>query len=69
MQKRYEATAKLLEKSGIEYVVLDGQGEGQLSQALGLLMLGDYTSTYLAFLNGTDPTPIEAIDFLKKRLE
>lgn len=34
-----------------------------------LLWLGDHASLFLAFLNGEDPTPVEAIDRLKKAME
>ncbi len=34
-----------------------------------LVLLGDYASVYLAFLNGEDPTPVRAIDSLKERMK
>jgi hypothetical protein len=30
--------------------------------------LGDFVSLYMAYLNNTDPTPVEVIDYLKKEL-
>jgi len=45
-----------------------GEG-GRLSRMVSLLMLGDFTSVYLAMLYGVDPTPVENITYLKKRLE
>jgi glucose/mannose-6-phosphate isomerase len=35
---------------------------------LSLIHFGDYVSFYLAMLNGVDPTPVETIVFLKRRL-
>jgi glucose/mannose-6-phosphate isomerase len=35
---------------------------------LSLIHFGDYVSFYLAMLNEVDPTPVETIAFLKKRL-
>jgi glucose/mannose-6-phosphate isomerase len=35
---------------------------------MGLIYPGDWISYYLAILNETDPTPVNAIDYLKKRL-
>jgi hypothetical protein len=32
------------------------------------MILGDFASVYLAYLNGVDPTPISVIDHLKDRL-
>ncbi len=34
-----------------------------LAQVMSLILLGDYTSFYLAVLNRVDPTPIDSIDF------
>jgi glucose/mannose-6-phosphate isomerase len=49
-------------------VRLDGGDGGRLSRMMALLITGDFTSVYLAFLYGVDPTPVENIDFLKQRL-
>jgi glucose/mannose-6-phosphate isomerase len=46
----------------------EGGGGGRLSRMISLLMLGDFTSIYLALLYGVDPTPVENIDYLKKQL-
>jgi glucose/mannose-6-phosphate isomerase len=35
---------------------------------LSLIHFGDYVSYYLAMLNEVDPTPVETIAFLKRRL-
>lgn len=49
-------------------VRLDGGSGGRLSRMVSLLLTGDFTSVYLAYLYGVDPTPVENIDFLKQRL-
>ena len=41
---------------------------GRLARMLSLLVLGDFVSVYLAYLNGVDPTPVEKIDYLKRQL-
>ncbi len=41
----------------------------RLARILSAMILGDFTSVYLAYLNGVDPTPISNIDFLKERLQ
>jgi glucose/mannose-6-phosphate isomerase len=41
---------------------------GRLSRMVSRLMLGDFASIYLAYLYGVDPTPVDNIDFLKKKL-
>ncbi len=65
---RYQVTSELLEQNGISHQIIDSQGEGELSQMMSLVFLGDWVSYYLAILNQTDPTPVKAIDYLKKRL-
>jgi glucose/mannose-6-phosphate isomerase len=65
---RYQVTGELLQQKGISYGVMDGQGEGQLSQMMSLVVLGDWVSYYLAMLYGSDPTPVKSIDYFKKRL-
>jgi glucose/mannose-6-phosphate isomerase len=61
----YEAAAELLAKSKISYEVVEAVGEAALAQLMSLVLLGDYVSFYLAMLNETDPTPLEAVDFVK----
>jgi glucose/mannose-6-phosphate isomerase len=41
---------------------------GRLERILSAMILGDFASVYLAYLNGVDPTPISVIDYLKDRL-
>jgi glucose/mannose-6-phosphate isomerase len=65
---RYRVTSELLKQNNIGHEIVDTHGEGELSQMMSLIYLGDWVSYYLAILNDTDPTPVEAIDYLKKRL-
>ena len=37
-------------------------------QMMSLVMMGDFTSYYLAILNNVDPSPVEVINYLKGRL-
>jgi len=67
-QLRYEATAKLLAKSGISHELVEAVGETALSQVMSLVLFGDYVSFYLAILNKIDPTPVDSIDFVKRYL-
>jgi len=68
IQLRYQVTCHLLEKAGIAYQMVDAEGTSPLSQVMSLILFGDYVSYYLAILYAVDPTPVKAIDFLKKRL-
>jgi hypothetical protein len=40
-----------------------------MTRILSAMILGDFISVYLGYLNGADPTPVENIDYLKKQLE
>jgi glucose/mannose-6-phosphate isomerase len=68
VQKRYEVTQTLLGKAGVGHQVVQMEGASALSQLMGMVMLGDYVSCYLAMLNEADPTPVSAIDYLKGQL-
>ena len=65
---RYEATAELLSKTGIAYEFAEARGKSAFTQILSLVLLGDYSSFYLAMLNEVDPTSIDAINFVKQFL-
>jgi glucose/mannose-6-phosphate isomerase len=66
--RRYNITAQLLNKAGIGYQMVNGSGKSALAQIMSLVLFGDYASYYLAILNRINPTPVEAIDFLKGEL-
>ena len=53
--------------AGVERV--NSGGGGRLARIVTTVLLGDFTSVYLALLYGVDPTPVEKIDFLKGRLQ
>ena len=68
IQLRYQATCHLLDRAGVYYQFVDGDGSSFLSQIMSLVLFGDYVSYYLAILYRIDPSPIEAIDYLKEQL-
>ncbi|MEJ2722037.1 MAG: SIS domain-containing protein [bacterium] len=41
----------------------------RMTRVLSAMILGDFASVYLAYLNGVDPTPVRNIDLLKERLK
>ncbi|MGH9188576.1 MAG: bifunctional phosphoglucose/phosphomannose isomerase [Acidimicrobiales bacterium] len=65
---RFELTYRMLSEvmAGVEEVA--AQGEGELAQLLDLVLIGDFTSLYLAVQEGIDPGPIPAIDEMKAAL-
>lgn len=44
------------------------KGKSQLAKMMYLMCLGDFTSCYLAVLRGIDPSPVDIISELKRRL-
>jgi glucose/mannose-6-phosphate isomerase len=65
---RYEATADLLTKAEIAHDFIDATGDSPLAQIMSLVYLGDYVSFYLALISEVDPTPVDAIDYIKSFL-
>lgn len=68
VRARIEILEEVLERRGLSSLEVQGEGEGELAQLFSLLYLGDWTSVYLALLNGVDPTPVRPIQELKDRL-
>ena len=65
---RYEVTQRLLDRRGIAHTTVAGRGESPLAQVLTTVVFGDWVSYYAALLNGVDPAPVPAIDFIKAEL-
>ncbi|MBN1353717.1 MAG: bifunctional phosphoglucose/phosphomannose isomerase [Candidatus Omnitrophica bacterium] len=68
IKKRMDITASILKNEGFSVLELESQGENFLERMLSLVYTGDFVSFYLSILNGIDPTPVERITYLKKRL-
>jgi glucose/mannose-6-phosphate isomerase len=65
---RSALSAELLSAVGIGHQVVPIPGEGRLAQAISAIVLGDMVSAYLAVVYGLDPTPVDAIGHIKRRL-
>jgi glucose/mannose-6-phosphate isomerase len=68
IRSRIELTAKLLEEAGAPAERIELDGESRLERVLGLVLLGDLVSVYMAALDGVDPTPVEPIERFKSAL-
>lgn len=66
--KRFEITAELLRKQGVEVEILDMAGGSVYSKVFTSIALGDFTSYHLALKYGQDPTPVAMVEELKKLL-
>lgn len=67
-RRRIELTAELVGPHAAAVVTVAVEGETPTARVLELVMLGDLLSLHLAARHGVDPTPIEAIEALKRRL-
>lgn len=67
-QLRARLTKMAFMLEGLNTDFIDVQGPGPLAHQWSALHFGDYTAYYLAMAYGVDPTPIEAIESLKKEI-
>jgi len=65
---RFQVTQEILAKQGVACETVEAHGKSPLAQMLSAVHFGDYVSYYLAMLYEVDPTPVEVIHYLKKRL-
>jgi glucose/mannose-6-phosphate isomerase len=68
MAARFDLTAQILAEAGIPAERVGSRGESPAARVMTLVFLGDLVSVYLAVLLGHDPTPVVALEELKKRL-
>ncbi|MFA7662930.1 MAG: bifunctional phosphoglucose/phosphomannose isomerase [Patescibacteria group bacterium] len=65
---RWEILKQIWDKRGLEQLAIMTDFETKLEQVFHLVYLGMWVSYYLGILNKIDPTPVEAIKFLKDGL-
>lgn len=65
---RFEITREIISKVQPETLEIKAEGQNLLEEIFHLIILGDWVSFYLAVLNDSNPTEINGIDHLKKRL-
>ncbi len=68
VNKRIEITREIVQGVVGGWTEIRSRGTSPLARIFSLTYIGDYTSVYLAFLNGIDPTPVKLIDLLKNKL-
>ena len=68
VQLRMSLTENIVRSYAGDVVELWSEGKSLLARTFSLIYLGDWTSFYLAVLNRVNPTPVEIIDTLKKKL-
>src|SRR3954470_5242432 len=68
MMRRFDVTDAVMAGAGFEALRVEARGDSALAEVMSLVLLGDLVSVYLAVLRGGDPTPVDEIESLKKRL-
>ena len=68
-QRRMDITAELIQPHTAGIVQVNSAGRSLLARLLSLVVIGDWTSFYLAILYEQNPTPVRRIEELKRRLE
>lgn len=69
VQKRFVVTERLLSGKRPSPEVVVPEGETLLEQLLWASNFGDFTTLYLALLNGINPTPVDLVERLKLELD
>ncbi len=66
--KRFDATSALYQRKGIETEIFELEGKTYFERLVNGCILGDWISYYLAKEYDQDPTPVDMVEDLKKRL-
>jgi glucose/mannose-6-phosphate isomerase len=68
IEARFAFLEQLIRDKGTFCGEFWGVGSSLLAEVFSLILLGDYSSVYLALMRGVDPTPIATIERLKVRI-
>lgn len=68
IKMRMEITEEIYKKYTNSVISVYGEGDSKLERIFNLIYLGDWVSYHLAILNNVDPTPVDAITYLKEKL-
>ena len=66
--RRADVSVDLARERDLLVVQLQAEGGSAFARLASVVGMTDYASVYLALLQGTDPTPVEAIEALKRRI-
>ncbi|MHA1996757.1 MAG: bifunctional phosphoglucose/phosphomannose isomerase [Promethearchaeota archaeon] len=69
IRTRIEYTENIIKTKASHVLHLNAVGKSRLAKMLSLVYMADFISTYLALLNGSDPTPVTYIQGLKDVLK
>ena len=67
-KERWAVLKEFFAERGIEHNDIHSVDGNILGKMINLIYLLDYSTIYRAVMSGTDPTPVEPIEFIKRRL-
>ena len=67
-RERWEIFKKYFKENQIDYLEIFSENGHIISKIVNLIYLLDYASIYLALRMNMDPSPVNSIDFIKRRL-
>jgi glucose/mannose-6-phosphate isomerase len=65
LAERYRLVSEVMDEVVARIEEVRAEGEGELAQLLDLILIGDFTSLYLAMQEGVDPGPVPVLDHIK----
>ena len=68
-KERWVILKKFFDENEIEYREIKSVSGSILWKIINLIYILDYSTIYRAILSEIDPTPVESIDFIKKRIK
>lgn len=68
VQKRFAVSDRSLSGMRPASINIEAKGESPLEHLLYLVLLGDMATTYLAYLNGINPSPVDLVEKFKKEM-
>ena len=68
IKERMTLTGELIADGATSTHIMRSRGDTTGERVLSLVLLGDLVSLYVAVLRGTDPTPVDVLETLKRRL-
>jgi len=69
IRSRIETTKALMQPSVSNMFEVLAQGKCNLAKMLSTIIVGDFTSVYVAYLRGVDPTPVHTVTVMKEKVE
>ena len=69
IRSRIEISKELVKQAGVGVFEVEAQGQSSLARMLSTILVGDFTSVYLALLHNVDPTPVNSVNYLKDALK